>query len=102
MTTWDDIDGIWNLKGPYAFVLEQNEDVKWSSFSLEATSSSCSISHSRSASALWSLSVALSDSGSAATTFTLHPTMAFASKKSKSLIAAYRLELASYLRSHLI
>ena len=27
--TWDDIDGIWNLKGPYAFALEQDEDVKW-------------------------------------------------------------------------
>lgn len=27
--TWDDVDGIWNLKGPYAFALEQDEDVKW-------------------------------------------------------------------------
>ena len=27
--TWDDVDGIWNLKGPYAFVLGQDEDVKW-------------------------------------------------------------------------
>ena len=27
--TWDDVDGIWNLKGPYGFALEQNEDVKW-------------------------------------------------------------------------
>ena len=29
LLTWDDVDGIWYLKGPYAFALEQNEDVKW-------------------------------------------------------------------------
>ena len=29
LLTWDDVDGIWYLKGPYAFTLEQNEDVKW-------------------------------------------------------------------------
>ncbi|KIJ95001.1 hypothetical protein K443DRAFT_109519, partial [Laccaria amethystina LaAM-08-1] len=29
LLTWDDIDGIQYLKGPYAFALEQNEDVKW-------------------------------------------------------------------------
>ena len=27
--TWDDVDGIWNLNGPYAFGLEQDGDVKW-------------------------------------------------------------------------
>ena len=29
LLTWDDVDGIWYLKGPYAFALEQIEDVKW-------------------------------------------------------------------------
>ena len=29
LLTWDDVNGIWYLKGPYAFALEQNEDVKW-------------------------------------------------------------------------
>ena len=29
LLTWDDVDGIWYLKGPYVFALEQNEDVKW-------------------------------------------------------------------------
>ena len=29
LLTWDDVDGIWYLKGPYAFALEQNKDVKW-------------------------------------------------------------------------
>ncbi|EDR01428.1 uncharacterized protein LACBIDRAFT_333310 [Laccaria bicolor S238N-H82] len=29
LLTWDNVDGIWYLKGPYEFALEQNEDVKW-------------------------------------------------------------------------
>jgi hypothetical protein len=29
LLTWDDVDGIWYLKGPYGFAVEQNEDVKW-------------------------------------------------------------------------